>query len=111
MAIPKTTPARIQIQEVSPQVDCGRYPIKRTVGDPVEVTARIFRDGHETLGAAVLHRAPGSSAWEETPMEPDANEPWEATNEPPSDDREPTGARAIFARSIASKEISDLPEI
>ena len=26
VAIPKTTPARIQIQEVSPQVDCGRYP-------------------------------------------------------------------------------------
>ena len=43
MAIPKTTPARIQIQEVSPQVDCGRYPIKRNAGDRVEVTARIFR--------------------------------------------------------------------
>ena len=53
MPLPKTgPPARIQIQHVTPQVDCGRYAVKRTVGDRVDVTARIFRDGHETLGAA-----------------------------------------------------------
>ena len=56
MATPKTRPARIQIQEVSPQVDCGRWPVKRTVGERVAVSARIFRDGHETLGAAVRYR-------------------------------------------------------
>ncbi|HEU5243044.1 MAG TPA: alpha-1,4-glucan--maltose-1-phosphate maltosyltransferase, partial [Gaiellaceae bacterium] len=76
MAIPKTTPARIQIQEVSPQVDCGRYPVKRTVGDRVEVTARIFRDGHETLGAAVRHKPPAATRWSETPFEPLGNDVW-----------------------------------
>ena len=76
MAIPKTSPARIQIQEVSPQVDCGRWPVKRTVGDTVEVTARIFRDGHETLGAAVRHRRPGRERWSETPLEPLGNDLW-----------------------------------
>ncbi len=76
MSIPKTTPARIQIQEVSPQVDCGRYPVKRTVGDKVEVTARIFRDGHETLGAAVRHKSPGATRWSETPLEPLGNDVW-----------------------------------
>jgi starch synthase (maltosyl-transferring) len=74
--IPKTTPARIQIQEVSPQVDCGRYPIKRTAGDTVEVTARIFRDGHETLGAAVRHKGPAATRWSETPLEPLGNDVW-----------------------------------
>ena len=76
MAIPKTTPARIQILEVSPQVDCGRYPVKRTVGDRIEVTARIFRDGHETLGAAVRHKRPDATRWSETPLEPLGNDVW-----------------------------------
>jgi starch synthase (maltosyl-transferring) len=76
VSIPKTTPARIQIQEVSPQVDCGRYPVKRTAGDEVEVTARIFRDGHETLGAAVRHRGPDATRWSETPLEPLGNDLW-----------------------------------
>ena len=76
MSIPKTTPARIQIQEVSPQVDCGRYAVKRTVGDEVEVTARIFRDGHETLGAAIRHKGPDATRWSETPLEPLGNDLW-----------------------------------
>jgi starch synthase (maltosyl-transferring) len=46
--LPKTNepPARIQIQRVTPQVDRGRYPVKRTLGDRVDVTATVFRDGH-----------------------------------------------------------------
>src|SRR5579862_7547028 len=76
VSIPKTTPARIQIQEVSPQVDCGRYPAKRTVGDRVEVSARIFRDGHETLGAAVRHKGPDATRWSETPLEALGNDAW-----------------------------------
>jgi len=76
VSIPKTTPGRIQIREVAPQVDCGRYPVKRTVGDKVEVTARIFRDGHETLGAAVRHKGPDATRWSETPLEPLGNDAW-----------------------------------
>jgi starch synthase (maltosyl-transferring) len=74
--IPKTTPPRIQIQEVKPQVDCGRYALKRTAGESIEVTARIFRDGHETLGAAIKHRGPGSTRWAETPLELVGNDVW-----------------------------------
>jgi starch synthase (maltosyl-transferring) len=61
---------------VTPQVDCGRYPIKRTVDERVEVTARIFRDGHETLGAAIRYRGPGSTRWTEAPLEPAGNDFW-----------------------------------
>src|SRR5262249_10471774 len=76
VAIPKATPTRIQIQEVSPQIDCGRYPVKRTVGDRIEVAARIFRDGHETLGAAVRPKPPAPHRWAETPPEPPGNDLW-----------------------------------
>jgi starch synthase (maltosyl-transferring) len=71
MPLPKTKPPRIQIEDVWPQIDCGRYPVKRSVGDDVEVWATIFRDGHEVLGASVLYRAPGSADWREAPMRVD----------------------------------------
>src|SRR2546428_8180763 len=68
MPLPQTRPPRIQIEDVWPQLDCGRYPVKRSVGDEVEVWATIFRDGHEVLGAAVLFRPPGAADWREAPM-------------------------------------------
>src|SRR5256885_1940826 len=74
MPLPKTRPPRIQIEDVWPEIDCGRYPVKRSIGDEVEVWATIFRDGHEVLGAAVLYRAPGSSAWQEAPMRFEGND-------------------------------------
>jgi starch synthase (maltosyl-transferring) len=76
--LPKTTtpPPRIQILEVTPQVDCGRYPVKRIAGERVEVAARIFRDGHDVLGAAVRYRGPGSTRWQESPLEPRGNDHW-----------------------------------
>src|SRR5438477_4736842 len=76
MSIPKSPPTRIQIQEVMPQIDCGRFAVKRTVGERVEVTARIFRDGHETLGAAVRHKGPDATRWSETPLAPLGNDLW-----------------------------------
>jgi starch synthase (maltosyl-transferring) len=76
--LPKTSgpPPRIRIQEVAPQVDCGRHPVKRIVGDRVEVTARIFRDGHERLGATIRYRAPGRTRWTEESLEPVGNDVW-----------------------------------
>ncbi|HKT44989.1 MAG TPA: alpha-1,4-glucan--maltose-1-phosphate maltosyltransferase [Gaiellaceae bacterium] len=78
MPLPKTTtpPPRIQILEVTPQVDCGRYPVKRIAGERVEVAARIFRDGHDVLGAAVRYRPPGATRWREAPLEPLGNDHW-----------------------------------
>jgi starch synthase (maltosyl-transferring) len=72
----KQPPPRIQIQNVRPQVDCGRYPVKRTAGDPVEVTADIFKDGHEVLRAVVRYRLAGTRKWLERPLEPLGNDRW-----------------------------------
>ena len=74
MPLPQNRPPRIQIEKVWPEIDCGRYPVKRSVGDEVEIWATIFRDGHEALGAAVLYRSPGSAAWQETPMRFEGND-------------------------------------
>ncbi len=78
MPLPKTNepPARIQIQRVTPQVDCGRYAVKRTVGERVDVTARIFRDGHELIGAAIRYKPAGATRWLEAPREPLGNDEW-----------------------------------
>ena len=70
-------PLAIQIRDVEPQVDCGRFPIKRVVGEEVVVSATIFRDGHDVLGAVdPLPRAPGARRWREAPLEPLGNDRW-----------------------------------
>jgi starch synthase (maltosyl-transferring) len=83
LPLPRTNepPARILIQEVTPQIDCGRYPVKRVAGERVTVTARVFRDGHESLGAAVRFKRPDASRWSEMPLEPRGNDVWEGSFE------------------------------
>jgi starch synthase (maltosyl-transferring) len=61
-------PSRIRIQLVQPTIEEGRWPVKRTVGDTVAVTADVFRDGHEVLRAVVRHRGPGARRWSEEPL-------------------------------------------
>jgi starch synthase (maltosyl-transferring) len=63
-------PSRIRIQLARPTIEEGRWPVKRTVGDTVAVTADIFRDGHEVLRAVVRHRGPGERRWGEDPLQP-----------------------------------------
>ena len=83
MPLPKTNepPARIQIQRVTPQIDGGKYAVKRTIGDRVDVSARIFRDGHEILGAAVRYKPPGATRWQESPLTPVGNDEWRGSFE------------------------------
>jgi starch synthase (maltosyl-transferring) len=57
-------PARIVIQFPKPAVDGGAYPIKRCVGDTIEVSADVFRDGHELLRTVVRHTAPDGTTGE-----------------------------------------------
>src|SRR5262249_47293041 len=67
---------RIQIRDVHPQIECGRYPVKACTGDQVDVSATIFRDGHEVLGAVVRFRGPGERRWRETPLEAVGSDRW-----------------------------------
>ncbi len=58
----KTLP-RVVIEDVSPSVDGGRYPAKRSLGDPLTVGANIFKDGHDLIGARVRYRRPDADRW------------------------------------------------
>jgi len=68
---------RVVIENVQPQVDCGRFPIKRVVGDRVKVTADIFADGHDMLHAVLRHKPAGQPDWQESFMEPQPNDLWQ----------------------------------
>ncbi len=70
---------RVVIEGITPQVDGGRFPAKRTVGDRVRVEADIFTDGHDAIAAALLARREGSGDWTEIPMQPLVNDRWFAT--------------------------------
>ncbi len=50
------SPQRVVIEAIAPQVDGGRYPVKRTPGDPMIVEADIFTDGHDQLRALLRWR-------------------------------------------------------
>jgi len=47
---------RVVIESLQPEIDGGKYPIKRTVGERVVVEADIHADGHDVLSAVVLYR-------------------------------------------------------
>jgi starch synthase (maltosyl-transferring) len=70
---------RVIIEEVEPQTDGGRYSVKRVVGDHVEVTAAIFGDGHEHVGARLRYRHASYHGWRSTAFEPFTNDLWRAT--------------------------------
>ena len=50
---------RIPILDVAPVLECGRRPAKAVTGETFEVSATVFREGHEMLGAGVVLRGPG----------------------------------------------------
>jgi starch synthase (maltosyl-transferring) len=69
---------RLAIEHVRPCIECGRFPIKRTVGQKVVVVADVFADGHDVICVRLLTRAPGDSAWQESPMTALGNDVWQA---------------------------------
>ena len=61
--------SRVVIEGVSPEIDCGAFPIKRVVGETVVVEADIFGDGHDAIAAQVLFRGPQDRTWRTLPMQ------------------------------------------
>jgi starch synthase (maltosyl-transferring) len=59
---------RVVIEGVEPEVDAGRFPVKRTVGEDVTVEADVFTDGHDQLAAILLYRREDEPSWVEVPM-------------------------------------------
>ena len=69
---------RIAIEAVSPSVDGGRFPVKRTVGECVRIEADVFTDGHDKIAVACLWRTADEAQWHEVRMHLVENDRWAA---------------------------------
>jgi starch synthase (maltosyl-transferring) len=69
---------RVVIETVRPEIDGGRFAVKRVRGETVTVEADIFADGHDAVTAVLLFRGPGESQWKSIRMEPLVNDRWRA---------------------------------
>jgi starch synthase (maltosyl-transferring) len=70
---------RVIIEGVKPEIDCGRFPIKRIIGDEVVVEADILTDGHDAISAALLYRSGDDPKWTEVPLASRGNDRWQAS--------------------------------
>ena len=66
----------VVIEQVKPELDGGRYPIKRIVGESLEVTANIFKEGHDTIAGILRYKVHGDKHWQEVPMHHVDNDRW-----------------------------------
>ena len=79
-AIDPITPdrRRVIIEGIEPCIDAGRFPIKRSIGQTVEVTADIFADGHDAVSGVLRYRHADDAVWREVALEPAENDRWRA---------------------------------
>jgi starch synthase (maltosyl-transferring) len=66
---------RVAVEMVSPEVDCGRFAIKRVAGETVAVEADVFADGHDQVACRILYQQ-GSEDLQSSPMKPIGNDRW-----------------------------------
>src|SRR4051812_37472436 len=69
-------PARAIVESVRPEVDCGRFPVKRVLGEELVVEADVFTDGHDAVLCELLFRFHGETDWQQAPMEFLGNDHW-----------------------------------
>jgi starch synthase (maltosyl-transferring) len=67
---------RVVIESVAPEIDGGRFPAKRTLGERVTVEADVFADGHDALSCVLRWRHQSSQLWNDVPMVPVVNDRW-----------------------------------
>jgi starch synthase (maltosyl-transferring) len=102
--------ARVVIENIAPQVDCGQFPVKRVVGEAVIVEADVFTDGHDVVTCVLLHRREGAREWTEVTMSPIHNDRWFARFVPQEMGRYEYTVRAwvdhlaTWKRDIAKKQ-------
>src|ERR1700693_4990051 len=108
---------RVVIESVLPAIDGGRFPITRTPGELVTVSADIFADGHDVVDAALQYRRDGDADWQYEQMQLVTNDRWEAQFRPGSVgtyfytlrgwvDRFKTWARDLGKKADAGQDVS-----
>lgn len=74
--LPEEGRKRVIVEGVEPEIDGGRFPIKRINGEETVVEANILADGHDALACALLYRKEGEADWIEVGMEALGNDRW-----------------------------------
>ncbi|HWZ51577.1 MAG TPA: alpha-1,4-glucan--maltose-1-phosphate maltosyltransferase [Granulicella sp.] len=69
---------RVVLEAVQPQVDCGRYAVRRFLGDRVTVSAAVFGDGHDHVAGRLLYRSEEEGGWRVAPLVAEGNDMWSA---------------------------------
>lgn len=72
---------RVAIEDVRPEIDGGRFPIKRVVGQSVVVEADVFADGHDEISGAIRYRHEREQHWTDVPLIFVENDRWRASFE------------------------------
>lgn len=70
---------RVIVEGVQPEIEGGRFPIKRVVGETVVVQADVFTDGHDAVACSLLYRKDNEARWREAPMRALVNDRWEGS--------------------------------
>ena len=68
---------RVVIETVQPQIDSGRFPARRAIGETVVVTADIFADSHDRISAELMFRKTPDARWQRRPLELLGNDRWQ----------------------------------
>ena len=76
--LPEKGRSRTVIENVRPEVDAGRFPIKRTLAEKIIVEADVFCDGYDRLRCLLLHRPAATTSWSEVAMAPIGKDRWRA---------------------------------
>ncbi len=74
---------RVIIEGVNPELDGGRFAIKRTLGERVEVEVDVFTDSHDAISGVLKYRKREAGGWSEAPLEFLVNDRWRAGFQPP----------------------------
>ncbi|KAA0993798.1 alpha-1,4-glucan--maltose-1-phosphate maltosyltransferase [Dyadobacter aurulentus] len=70
---------RVVITNVGPQVEEGKFPAKRAIGESIVFSADVFGDGHDAVAASVIFKHESDQLWEQIPMYYTLNDRWEAS--------------------------------
>lgn len=73
----KTGRQRTIIENISPMVEGGLYPVKRTIGEWIIVEADVFADGHDHVTPVLMYRLAGTRKWSNSAMKPVGNDRWQ----------------------------------
>jgi starch synthase (maltosyl-transferring) len=90
--IPSRARRRVLVEAAAPQVDGGRYPARRIVGDVVTASCDLVSDGHDAAAGVLLVRRPrpagtggkgagGDTGWRREPLRAEGNERFGASFE------------------------------